>query len=441
MKDLISKIDELYEFKEPWRATDRALTIVVPIVAKSSGSRQYYVLEEVKDKIKITDTGSIGAAKVESSADKPTFIRGGTILKGATQERTIQFGTVIFPNKAKQVLVQCIHATKGIRPGASFENKGHVPVSVYSTMLSYRSQSHTWRAAYNYYSRALASAEEPVSNYLLRVPKDDLASTFEALHTFSENLKNLLKNIPSYVDQVGVIILDVDGVVGLELYDHPDSWKLLTESIMKSFSEVLSREAKWDVFKPNLEAIIPAIYKFFKELETAKEEEMFKEEDARTVIIKLEGYVGEYTQLNGKTVHLLVTRCEKEAEEPQPLQLSGRRYTTFHFRPEEPTAARTHPHWEEPSTVFYTVGATESTPQKPSRRWKTRWELLRTLDKPKTWTSLVNEVPRAKATVASSLRDLQQIGAVEKRKDENGITRYSLTGIGYQLLKKKEDQP
>jgi DNA-binding HxlR family transcriptional regulator/predicted ester cyclase len=429
VKDLIAQIEkETFEFKEPWRATNKSLTIVVPIVSKTYGSREYYVLEEVKDKITITDTGKIDEAKIRSNVDKPTFIRGGTMLKGATQERSTHFGTVIAPNKTEQVIVHCIHASRGIRAGAGFVPSGHTPRKVYSMMLAKRSQSYTWNAVSQYSASALTEVPTAEGTFFA----DDLVGAVEAVDKFREDLKEILKSIPSYVNQFGTLIADPDGILGVEMYDHPDSWKAFSESIMRSFSDALTKEGKFEVFKPNMEAIIPLIQSLLKEIREAEEEEVFNKDGARTVIIRVEGYVGEYTTLNSKTIHLLITRCEKEHEAPSKSSAGG--HSSIWPRTREPTPSL---RFSAPTT-FYTANVQEATSQL-TRRWKTRYQLLKTLDEPKSWTALTAEVPMAKATLASSLKELQQIGAVDKHKDENGVTRYSLSGIGYQMLKKKED--
>ena len=51
MKDIVSEIGQAYTFKDPWRATNRSLTIVVPIVANTNGNREYVVLEETNKQI------------------------------------------------------------------------------------------------------------------------------------------------------------------------------------------------------------------------------------------------------------------------------------------------------------------------------------------------------------------------------------------------------
>ena len=71
MKDLLSGFKSgHYAIKEPWRVTDKSLTVVVPIVSSKAGQRNYVVLEEVKDKVRIIDTGGISQLRIEGNVDE-----------------------------------------------------------------------------------------------------------------------------------------------------------------------------------------------------------------------------------------------------------------------------------------------------------------------------------------------------------------------------------
>jgi hypothetical protein len=433
VKDLLSQIEaEAYEFKEPWRATDKSLTIIVPIVAETPGARNYVVLEEVKDKVKIVDTGSIDRTRIEGDVDKPTFIRGGTMLKGATQERATQYGIVIVPEKAEQIPVHCIHASRGIRSGALFAAGGYAPRQVYASMLCHRNQSHTWQAAANY--SAMARVSEDLAPRLANVSHDDLVGVVETVQKFREDLKEVLKQIPDYVNQVGTVLIDPDGVVGLELYDHPDSWKAFSESIIRTYANELTREDKTGIFKPDLEAVIVVIKAFMEEIKKAEEEEVFNKNNAKTVILKAESFVGEYTTINGKTMHLLVTRKEKETIK-QPTAPIPYRYRETTRRLGYPAYGIT-----APSYTSYTISASDLW----AENWKSQMgkgtQVLNALEQPKTWTSLTSELKMSKATLSSHLKNLQQQGTIERHRDENGVTRYYTTGLGQQLLKRKKSK-
>jgi DNA-binding HxlR family transcriptional regulator len=415
MKDLLSNLKkEVYVFKDPWRASNRSLTFVVPIVATKPQERNYVVLEEVKDRVKIVDTGGIHQVRIEGDENRPTFMRGGTMLKGATQERATQFGIVVIPTKSEPIPVHCIHASRGIMPGAAFQASGMSPRKVYSTMLSDRNQSRTWSEVSRYSDTIRSSLRMDEFSFRNFAPPDDLAANVEAMQKFRTELKEILKSIPDYVSQVGTVIIDPDGIVGLEMYDHPDSWKAYSESIMRSFSDELAREDKTGIFKPDMTAVIPLIHKFLEEVEkTKQEEEVFKQNNAETVIIRIKECVGEYTILNGKTIHLLITR-RNQPQEPM---------TDFasRFRPIE----RPRPTDQSPTHRLLNWGK-----RKTQRGNQVMTQLE---DQPQTWTSLRSSVPMSKATLSNRLKEMQRSGVVEKRKGGNGVVRYGLTGIGHEM--------
>lgn len=431
MKDLLSKFDVGdFEFKEPWRA-GKALAVIVPIVAKRAEPRSYVVLEEVKDKVRIVDTGRIGEVKVEGEFDKPTFIRGGTMLKGATQERATEFSVVVTPGKAEVTIpVHCVHASKGIRPGAFFTiAMSYTPPTVHSNMLAARNQTVTWNAVARYSSNILASwAPSASSNWMIpRVRHDDLVGVQESLTEFRKELEEILSKIPDYVNQVGSVVIDPDGVVGLELYDHPESWKAVTEKIKRTFTEALTREDKAGIFKPDMDAALTVINELLEKLEKPEEErEVFNQADAKTAIFKVEGYVGEYTTLNGKTIHLTITRREKE---------DVKRVPWFQAVVTAPGVPRAETSAEE-QHILYTVATSDLWSENWKRKMRKGINVLYSLEEPKTWTSLTSELKMSKATLSSSLKKFQQMGLVEKYRGPNGVTRYSLTAYGQELKKR-----
>ncbi|MEM2713472.1 MAG: helix-turn-helix domain-containing protein [Candidatus Jordarchaeales archaeon] len=418
MRDLISQLEDgRYNIPaEPWRATSKSLTLIIPILAMKPGTRNYVVLEEVKDKVKIEDTGSIREAKVKADTDKPVFIPGGTMLKGSTQARATQFGIVIAGGTEK-IPVHCVHASRAIRPGAKFTPSGRTPVKVYAFMLAYRNQSYTWAAVSNYASQALSHTPT------LPIPRDDLVSVVEQTQKFREDLKELLKNIPSYVNQVGVIVIDNEGILGLEMYDHPDSWKAFEESIIKSYADALTKEDKTGIFQPDINKIPDIIRNFLDELKKALEEEVFNRGGSKTVLIKFEGYAGEYTLLNGKTIHLTVARVEKQMEYREAwAPRMTRRATAI------PTRTTT----TYPEMLFMSI-----VPSQPKPLWSNKWKAtLTSLETPKTWGELTSELKFSKATISSHLKTFQSMGLVEKSRDPNGATRYRLTAYGSELKKK-----
>jgi DNA-binding HxlR family transcriptional regulator len=421
MRDFLSKIKEgTYEFKDPWRATDKSLTIIVPIVSTKKLTRDYVVLEEVKDKVRIVDTGGINQSSVEGNVESPTFIRGGTMLKGATQERATQFGLVMTPKNSEQIPVHCIHASRGIRPGAQFQIGGMSPRRVYSTILSERNQAQTWSEVTAFTGTAIYEGSEVHSREptLTRIAPDDLVSAVESIQKFNSELKEVLKNIPDYTNQVGVVIIDPEGISGFEMYDHPDSWKAFSESIIRSYSEELSKEDRTGIFKPDMSAAIAATKELLQEIEKAEENEVYNKNKSRTVLLKTRDYVGEYTCLAGKTIHLLLTRRN-------PSTAPSRRLAPVLDFPRRRTPVR-----QSPIERLVNWG---------KRKMKKGAPVLEQLrERPRTWTDLRSDVAMSKATLSSRLKELQDSGIVEKHRNGNGAVRYSLTGIGHEAFRIEE---
>jgi DNA-binding HxlR family transcriptional regulator len=240
------------------------------------------------------------------------------------------------------------------------------------------------------------------------------------MHDFTRNLNEILKHIPDYANQVGVVIIDPEGIAGFEMYDHQDSWKAFSESIIRSYGEELSREDKTGIFKPDMTAAVSTVRSFLKEIENAQEEEVFNKNKSRTVLLKTQDYVGEYTTVGGKTIHVLVTR-RNSARAP------AEKFDLLINRARERNTESTR----SPIERLVNWG---------TRKMKKGAPVLSELqERPRTWTDLRSDVSMSKATLSSRLKELQEHDVVEKRKDKNGVVRYSLTGIGHEIL--QENQP
>jgi DNA-binding HxlR family transcriptional regulator len=422
MDDLLSDLKKgRYEFKEPWRATDRSLTIVIPIVCNNFGKRSYVVLEEVKDRVRIVDTGGINALRLEGNVGEVTFIRGGTMLKGFTQERATQFGFVITPSRSEIIPVHCIHASRGIRSGAELHVGESAPMRVYSSMLRDRSQRQTWLEVEKYNMETARGS--PTFANSLHAPRDDLLQTVEAMRNFNKDLHEILRRIPDYVNQVGTVIIDPDGIVGLEVYDHPDSWKAFSETIVRSFGDNLVKEDKTGLFKPDLSRVNSVVQDFIDLVARFKGETVFTGKKTETVVLHGDGYVGEYTCLEGKTIHLLVTRSTNARYNNNVNELRSPADLTPHFR----RTGNGQPQRESAVQRFLNWGKRKTSKGK---------EVMAALDQePKTWTDLENGLVMSKATLSSRLKELQKHGVVVKYEGSKGTSRYGLTAMGQDLLR------
>jgi hypothetical protein len=334
-----------YKFGSPWRYSDKSLGVIVPILKIGDvGEREYVTLEEAKDQgVKFKDSGRIDKVIIESSLSMPIFIRSGTVLKSqGTQTRAVESSIIIIPQEEREedvkkgtkgapeiiittheIPVRCIYASKGIRTGSSFTYGGDTPIEVRSALLSRSGQASTWKAVGNATHRFMASRIRPRGsmglgtsvNYAFSASSDNLSGIMEEVDKFTENIDEILKKVPMFEDQVGAVFLDLKDVVGIELFDHPKSWEAIHKEVEKRLGESVAKEEEKTFFKPDYEQVKPLALQFLKKLIDSEKIETSKSGDVYSVtLLKGDGIVGEATSINGKIVHLVGMKVEKNIE-------------------------------------------------------------------------------------------------------------------------------
>lgn len=354
VEEFLRNVSEEIGFKlgTPWRYNDKSLGVVVPILKIGDAEERVYVtLEEAKDKgITFKDTGRIDKVIVESSIGKPVFIRSGTAFKsGGTQPRAVETSVVIVPDVNKgnvkddikdgikeeipiapiitkhEVPVRCIYASKGIRSNAKFEYGGDVPMEVRSALMSKSGQSSVWGAVNNATSRFRSSSNSTYGgssstsgsrmNFAAsHITNDNLVGVMEEVDKAIPDIDDILKNVPLFEDQVGAVFLDTKDVVALEMFDHPKSWEAIHKEVEKRLGESAAKEQD-SFYKPDYNKVKPLALAFLKKLLESEKKEVSKSHGVSTFILKGEGIIGEATVINGKVIHLVGIKSDKNTKE------------------------------------------------------------------------------------------------------------------------------
>lgn len=326
MVEQIQKQEGGFRFGEIWRHDKNALGLIVPIVRENAPERDYVTLHEVKDDVKISDTGRISELEVTSKAKKPVFIRVGSKFEGlGTQSRAANFSVILMPKVTTiplkggkqsvpigpfrtRIPVQCIHASHPIRSGNVFSLcSTTAPRGVEHQYLSRSNQSSTWDAVSSYHNVAAIAT---VGSAMYSTPSDNLIETQRQVDKFSEDIENIVKEAPHYEDQVGAVFLDVNGVVGLEVFDSPQSWSAFSEDLIKKYGDILAKKQAEPIFELREDIIPKKIDEFLGKLLACKTMDAFSDVSAKTESLEGEGVLGEYTMLNGNVIHLLGVRKE-----------------------------------------------------------------------------------------------------------------------------------
>ena len=420
----VRRILEDYEIGEPWKLTKGA-GFVVPILGRPPfPDRNYLLLQEVLDQVKFKDTGGIGGVGVSNRSGSNVFLRKGTMLKGVgTQSRSPVAGVVLEPiDEMIKVPVDCIHASHGIRAGAAFRATGVTPHTVYADLGQ---QSRTWASISNYSARASAGAMRAggrSADFMASLSSDALVDVEESVGKFRDEVDDLLKQIPGdHIHQVGMAVFDLKGVLGVEVFDHPDSWHAFSKSIIRSYSEVLTEEIA-DIYEIKMDVADPILRAFLLKASDAERKLVTSNKVSKIWALTSEGVDGELAEVEGREIHLVLSKSADRRQPQTPQRL-------FAGIPRERQERRTvtGSYANEDAPIFTTM---MHSPDWYRRQGST--DLLQRLDeRPSRFTELLSSMDVSRGTLGSRIREASDMGLIHKTtRENNGYKAWKLTAQG-----------
>ncbi len=343
------KNEETYKFLEPWRFNDRALTLAIPIIRTKYKERKYILIEEAGSKIIIAETGSIRRIRIINKSDKPVLVRSGTIFEGKTQPRTSKVSTIINPGEKVEIEVFCVDEARPISPKARMRVHERDAPFYLLKESGFRSQHAVWDSIRNLNVALLELPEthgvEPArrgertgiidlggEEFVPRSPtrffamptieyQTDLREVLKEMETKRSDIIEAIKRFPEVKNQVGVIILDANGVVAMELFDHPDSWKTIVSKVKRKFADELTKKGELPLFKPDFEEIKRYLRTFFDKLASAKLKLIRKGDNFASYTISFDNYIGQFVELYGEAIYLFLARIKKETKEKKKIAI------------------------------------------------------------------------------------------------------------------------
>jgi DNA-binding HxlR family transcriptional regulator len=439
-----------FETGEPWRLQNDRAGVAVPILVKGSvGERSYRLLSEVVDRVSLNDTGNINRLQVVNNSDDAVFIRKGSIVKGDTQTRALTLSIIVAPKSATQAEIKCVYASKGIRSGASFEFSGrYTPTRVTSSLRE--SQSSTWEAVREHTVEAPKILMQSFSPGVFdrnfdaslqsKMGTDDLEGYLGAEESV---IDEAMRNVPvDHVRQVGLGVIDLDGVVALELFDHPESWRALSKSVTRNYADILNKMAP-DFFDINLGKVRQHVEDFLTRLRNMEGKVIYGEDQYRTYEVKEGRFVGEFTTSNDVLVHVLVTRQEKVESRPKPEPRSSPIYMINRIMNEDRRLAPQQLHREDivnESLMPAKISGQDNAALKVDYLTKKRgYETLLALrESGKAFNELQRVTGMSTATVTKALREAEKLGLVQRSyRSSDASTVYELTADGKRLDPRK----
>ncbi|MCJ7732870.1 winged helix-turn-helix transcriptional regulator [Candidatus Bathyarchaeota archaeon] len=411
VKTLINPDQTTIKLGEPWKLP-KASGFIVPILRDPPYNKRGYILiQEAEGKVDFRDSGGISGVDAENKTGKYVLIRKGTMLKGqGTQSRAPIHSFILEPKiDVVRVPVNCIHQTHGISGGAMFHAEGVAPLSVQANLGE---QSSTWSSIRRYSAKVAKQGGMAEST---RVSNGDNLVGVETI-TQGDTVADALQNIPGdHVNQVGVAVFDLEGVIAVEIFDHPESWRAFSGSIIRSYREVLSEEAS-ELIEIRTEKAGEVFWRYMKRL--PKMEKILITETTKSKVWNISDNVatGEITELEGEEIHLMLNRHMDTPPDP----------------------------FGELQDIMGGAGgveasiSTDETEQYVQRRGG--FQLLQKLGQmPQRFSELLESVDVSRGTLSTRVKEAEDLGLVEKGiRKTNGHPAYILTEEGEEVKKESE---
>lgn len=319
----ISKQQNNWRIGEPWRPSEKALWLVVPIFHDVVKDRQYVLAKEAGEKFSVIDSGNIRQLVVENKGDRPVFVRVGEIVQSTeTQSRMLVQSTVVFANEKKNVESRCVFASKKIVANYEFEKNGVVVTgSILTDVIRENravSQSVIWDKVSTFsaslcdninYIYTLSNAGEGsgcvrVESSERSVVSDDLADN---LQNVEKTIKELFDRMPTAPTQSGVAILGRSGCQYIEFFDSSESWQKSRDIILTSEIELFARLDLDALFECKVEKAGSVIKDV---LELDYKETVLYQNGYKVIKIEADKYVGQITEMNEDVIHCVITRID-----------------------------------------------------------------------------------------------------------------------------------
>ncbi len=430
-----------YRLGDPWTYLDDALGAVIPILKvdldEVVDDRDYVTLPEVKDRVEFEDTGVIGDVKVKSKGkgelNKPVLILAGEILEGSgTQSRGVVHSTVLFPEEVKTLETRCVHKSHPISVNAGFKPVGLAPKTVTYQLMS-GNQLSVWSMVDSYASYAM-SAVRPTTPTPTPTPTPtrtgaqwsgyhlvSMDSLPKAMKLIEKKVSDVIEKVPCFEGQVGAVIVGLNGVEGIEVFDHPKSWEARYKDIMGKYVETL--ETKSDMFTINKDACIKKVRKFIRELAKARRDTLTKN---GCVVFKIEndGYIGEAVEFNGRIIHLFAVRKEDIQQNNVTLNTANVNLTIG--TPTHEVLCILGLQDDRQDRWYEGTSDTISDIFSKRKGWKSVLNTLESNPQGLTWTELYNQTGLNPVTLTRRLKEGKEIGVIKEDLRQNGKKVYKL---------------
>ena len=305
--DLLNETLDALRFDAPTEWKNLTFT---PLLRRENSAPDYRTLDEAlaENKARITEVsegGSVPELKFINEGEMPVFLMDGEELLGSKQNRILNLSILVPRNVETNIPVSCVEAGRWNRQSAEFvaaprahfaEGRARKMAQVSEDMLMSAGRSHYSDQSAVWNDIAMKSANLDVHSE---------TSAMSAMYEQHEDgVEDYVAAFSAQENQVGGIFSINGRVVGMELFDSPDTFRKLLPKLLRSYALDAIEKQK----EPQVAPSQWAAESFFRAVKEAKQDRFSAVGLGEDVRLNAEGISGAGLEYENRLVHLSVFR-------------------------------------------------------------------------------------------------------------------------------------
>ncbi|MFN3422005.1 MAG: ARPP-1 family domain-containing protein [Armatimonadota bacterium] len=240
--------------------------VVFPLTTQSFNGRGYITLDEAIQQglVYIPESGRVPEIIIVVKGEKPVLVVEGTVVVGGLQNRTVNISLLLEANKEHRIPVSCVERGRWHFRHRRFYHEPTIPsrrrfereerereerekepamfeVAAFAVHANLR-RIKTISAVHSHLLRSAPVAEQrevwsevqrKLSAAQVHSPTEDETVFYE--RHFS-SIEDLLRPMKPLENQVGALVAIGQEIVGLEVFDHPETWHVMHRKILSSYA-------------------------------------------------------------------------------------------------------------------------------------------------------------------------------------------------------------
>ena len=217
---------------------------VFPLLSTARGTQTYLSSPEAFEKglmvVRELDPPNVPYLNVENLANLPLLLVEGETLVGGSQDRTLNATVLVAANSRTKIPVSCVEEGRWEDPSEVARARSHLPGSLRATKIASLShedgperwssdQGRVWDEVDRHARRFNVHSE----TYALDDVQEAALGEFEAL----------LEDVRPLPNQVGIVCAGSGSVLGLDLFDRPDTLDGYLKALVAGYRLDVDREA------------------------------------------------------------------------------------------------------------------------------------------------------------------------------------------------------